>query len=80
MMLKHRLLASFVILSGVLVLGGANAQSTTRSFSAKKHYDAIQVRHPLYNSYTRAAPVVPVVNPGCYLPSDGCPNEYSVQN
>jgi hypothetical protein len=79
MMLKHKFLltSSFAILSIVVALGGASAQSSTRSSAATKHHHAIQVRHPLYNSY---APVVPVVRPGCYLPSDGCPNEYSVQN
>lgn len=89
MMLKHRFLLTcgFAILSVVVALGGASAQSLTRSSAATKHHHAVQVRHPLYNSYT--APVAPVTQVerarhfrslGCYLPSDGCPSEYSVQN
>ena len=80
MMLKHKFLltSGFAILSIVMALGSASAQSSTRSSTATKHHHAIQVRHALYNSYH--APVVPVARPGCYLPSDGCPNEYSVQN
>jgi hypothetical protein len=79
MMLKHKFLltSGFAILAVVVALGGASAQSSTRSSAATKHHHAIQVRQ--YN-YAPAAPVVPVVRPGCYLPSDGCPNEYSVQN
>jgi hypothetical protein len=79
MMLKHKFLltSGFAILSIVMALGSASAQSSTRSSTATKHHHAIQVRHALYNSYYA---VVPAVRPGCYLPSDGCPNEYSVQN
>ena len=92
MILKHRFLLTcgFAVLSVVVLLGGASAQSSTRSSAASKHHRAIQVRHPLYNSYdARVAPVAPVVpverardfrSLGCYLPSDGCPSEYSVQN
>jgi hypothetical protein len=91
MILKHRFLLTcgLAILSVVVALGSASAQSSTRSSAAKKHH-AIQVRHPLYNSYNApvapVAPLVPVEHPrdfrslGCYLPSDGCPGEYSVQN
>ena len=82
MILKHRILltSGFVILSVAVLLGGASAQSSTRSSAATKHH-AIQVRHALYNRYNApVAPVVPIVRPGCYLPSDGCLNEYSVQN
>ena len=81
MMLNRRFLLTcgFTILSIVVALGSASAQSSTRSSAAAKHRRAIQVRHPLYNSYTDPV-VVPAVRPGCYLPSDGCPNEYSVQN
>ena len=80
MILKHRFLltSGFVILSVAVLLGGASAQSSTRSSAATKHHQAIQVRRALYNA--SVAPVVPIVRPGCYLPSDGCPNEYSVQN
>ena len=83
MILKHRFLltSGFVILSVAVLLGGASAQSSTRSSAATKHHHAIQVRHALYNRYNaQVAPIVPIVRPGCYLPSDGCPNEYSVQN
>jgi hypothetical protein len=80
MILKHRslLIFGFAILSVVTLVGGASAQSSS---AATKHHHAVQLRHPLYNSYNSpVAPVLPVVRPGCYLPSDGCPNEYSVQN
>jgi hypothetical protein len=89
MMLNHRfmLITGFVILSVAVPLGSASAQSSTRSSTATKHHHAIHVRHALYNRYNArvapVAPVVPVVNPvspGCYLPSDGCLSEYSVQN
>jgi hypothetical protein len=86
MILNHRFLlpSGFVILSVAVLLGGASAQSSTRSSAATKHHHAIQLRHVLYNRYNApiapVAPVVPIVRPGCYLPSDGCPNEYSVQN
>ena len=93
MMLKHKFLltSGFAILSIVVALGSASAQSSTRSSAAKKQHHAIQGRHPLYNSYNApVAPVAPVVVPvertrdfrslGCYLPSDGCPSEFSVQN
>ena len=83
MMLNRRSLLTygFTILSVVVAHGSASAQSSTRSSAATKHHHAIQVRHPLYNRYNApVAPVVPIVRPGCYLPSDGCPNEYSVQN
>ena len=79
MMLTHRLLLTgFTILSVAALVGGASAQSTRPSASPKLHH-RVQLRHPLYN-HSPVAPVVPVVSPGCYLPSDGCPNEYSVQN
>jgi hypothetical protein len=81
MMLNHRFLltSGFTILSVVVLVGGASAQSAQSSASTKHHH-TVQLRHPLYNYYSSVAPVVPVVRPGCYLPSDGCPNEYSVQN
>jgi hypothetical protein len=79
MMLKHRfLLTGFTILSVAVLVGGTSARSTQLSASPKHHH-RVQLRHPLYN-YSPVAPVVPVVRPDCYLPSDGCPNEYSVQN
>jgi hypothetical protein len=83
MILNHRFLrtSGFVILSIAVLLGGASAQSSTRSSAATKHHYAIKARHALYNRYNApVAPVVPVARPGCYLPSDGCLSEYSVQN
>jgi hypothetical protein len=83
MMLNHRFLLTcgLVILSVAVLFGGASAQSSTRSSAATKYHRPIQARHGLYNRYTApVVPVAPIVRPGCYLPSDGCPNEYSVQN
>ena len=86
MTLKQRCLltSGFAILSVVVVLGGASAASSTKSSAVTQHRPhGIQVLHrqPLYNYYNYpVAPVVSVVRPGCYLPSDGCPSEYSVQN
>jgi hypothetical protein len=87
MILEHRFLltSGFAILSVAVLLGGASAQSSTRSSATTKHHHAKQMR--LYNSYNApVAPVGPVEHHrhfrslGCYLPSDGCPSEYSVQN
>ena len=80
MMLKHRfLLTGFAILSVAVLVGGASARSTESSASLKHHH-RVQLRHTL-SSYSPVAPVVPVVaHPDCYLPSDGCPSEYTVQN
>ena len=84
MMLKHRLLITcgLAILCVVVALGSASAQSSTHRYAATKHHQTVQVRHRLYNTVpvAPAVRVVPVVSPSCYLPSDGCLNEYSVQN
>jgi len=82
MMLKHRFLITcgLAILCVVVALGTASAQSSTHRYAATKHHHAVQVRHRLYNTVPVAPVVVPVVRPGCYLPSDGCLSEYSVQN
>ena len=91
MIIKFLLTSGCAILSvALLLLGSASAQSSARSSAATKHHHAKQMRHPLYNFYNApaapVAPVVPVERPrdlrsmGCYLPSDGCPSEYSVQN
>ncbi len=78
-MLKYRfLLIGLTILSVAVLVGGASARSA-QSPASSKHHHRVQLRQPLY-SYSPVAPVVPVVRSGCYLPSDGCPNEYSVQN
>ena len=83
MTLKHRcLLASgFLIFSVVVVFGGASAASSTRASAItqnRPHRIQVLHRQPLYNYYNH--PEAPVVRPGCYLPSDGCLSEYSVQN
>jgi hypothetical protein len=82
MTLKHRCLltSGLAILSVVVVLGGASAQSSTRSSTGTQDRHGIRVldRQPLYDYYNY--PVAPVVSPGCYMPSDGCLSEYSVQN
>ena len=84
MTLKQRCLltSGFTIFSVVVVLGGASAASSTKSSAVTQHRPhGIQVLHrqPLYNYYNYpVAPVTP--RPGCYLPSDGCLSEYSVQN
>jgi hypothetical protein len=73
--LKHRCLltSGFTMLSVVVVLGSASAASQDRS-----HRIQVVQSQPLYNYHDY--PVGPAVRPGCYLPSDGCLSEYSVQN
>jgi hypothetical protein len=83
MTLKHRCLltSGFLILSVVAIFGGASAASSTRASAfTQNRPHGIQVLHHqhLYNYYNY--PVAPVVRPACYLPSDGCLSEYSVQN
>ena len=83
MTLKHRCLltSGFAIVSVVAVLGGASAQSSTSSNArtqGRPHGVQVLHRQPLYDYYYY--PVVSPVSPGCYLPSDGCLSEYSVQN
>jgi hypothetical protein len=83
MTLKQRCLltSGSTILSVVVVLGGASAASSTRPSAVTQHRPhGIQLLHrqTLYNYYNY--PIAPVVRPGCYLPSDGCLSEYSVQN
>jgi hypothetical protein len=82
MTLKHRCLltSGFAILSVVAVVGGASAQSSTSSNArtqGRPHGVQVFDRQPLYDYYYS---VVSPVRPGCYLPSDGCLSEYSVQN
>ena len=81
MTLKHRCLVTsgFAFLSVVAVLGGASAQSSTSSNARTQgRPHGLQLdRQRLYDYYY---PVVLPVSPGCYLPSDGCLSEYSVQN
>ena len=81
MTLKHRCLltSGFAILSVVAVLGGASAQSSTSSNARTQgRPHGVQLdRQRLYDYYY---PVVSPVSQGCYLPSDGCLSEYSVQN
>ena len=78
MTLQHRclLMSGFAILSIIVALGSASAQSSTRSSAATEdrlHGIQLLDRQPRY-------PVAVPVLPGCYLPSDGCLSEYSVQN
>jgi hypothetical protein len=80
---KHRCLVTFgfTIVSVVVALGGASAQSSTRSSAAtsgRPHGIQVLDRQPLYDYYNYLA--APPVRPGCYLPTDGCLSEYSVQN
>ena len=77
MALKHRrlLTSGFTIFSIVVVLGSANAASQDR-----RHGIQVGPSQPSYNYYYYNYPVEPAASPGCYLPTDGCPTEYSVQN
>ena len=83
MRLQHRclLMSAFTILSVVAVLGSASAQSSTRSSAGtqdRAHGIQMMPSQPVYDYYNY--PVAAPVSPGCYLPSDGCLSEYSVQN
>jgi hypothetical protein len=75
MTLKRRCLltSAFAILSVVVILGSANAASQDPAHEIK-----LAQSQPLYNYHNY--PAQPAVSPGCYLPSDGCLSEYSVQN
>jgi hypothetical protein len=83
MTFKHRclLISGFTILSVVVALGSASAQSSTRSSAGtqdRSHGIQMMQSQPVYDyyNYPVAAPLIP----GCYMPSDGCLSEYSVQN
>jgi hypothetical protein len=83
MTITHRCLltSGFTVLSVVLALGGASAQSSTRSSAGtqdRSHGIQMMQSQPVYDyyNYLVAAPV----SPGCYMPSYGCLSEYSVQN
>jgi hypothetical protein len=67
------LTSAFAILSVVVMLGSANAASQD---PARRIQPALS--QPAYNYYSY--PAQPAVSPGCYMPSDGCLSEYSVQN
>jgi hypothetical protein len=67
------LTSAFAILLVVVTLGSANAASQVRG-----HGSQLAQNQPLYNYYNYAAQSA--ASPGCYLPSDGCLSEYSVQN
>jgi hypothetical protein len=81
MTLNHRVLVTccFAILSLVAALGSTSAAPTKQSSVTQHRHHGAQMphRHSLYNYYTRPGVVA---RPGCYLPSDGCDSEYSVQN
>jgi hypothetical protein len=83
MTLNQRCLLTFgfTILSLVVLLGTGNAGSSTRSSAVtldRAHRIQVLHRQPLYNYYNYQA--APAVRPGCYLPTDGCLSEYTVQN
>ncbi len=80
MTLKHRCLltSGFTILAIVATLGSAVAASPTTTSAARASDFQLAQSRPMYNYYDY--PVAPVERPGCYLPSDGCLSEYSVQN
>jgi hypothetical protein len=84
MRLNHRCLLTcgLAILCIVVALGTASAQSSTHRSAATKHHQTVLVRYRLHDTVpvSPRVPMVPVVSPGCYLPSDGCLSEYSVQN
>jgi hypothetical protein len=83
MTFKHRCLltSGFTVLSVVAVLGGASAQSSTRSDARTQGPPyGMQMLDRQPRNYYYYYPVVSPVSPGCYLPSDGCLSEYSVQN
>jgi hypothetical protein len=72
------LASGFVILAVVATLGIANAASSPRSSTTRANDAQLAQGQPVYNYYNY--PVEQVERPGCYLPSDGCLSEYSVQN
>ena len=79
MALNHRrLLTCFVIFLAIGAIGSASAEPAARSSVMQHRHHSAQMphRHSLYNYYT--TPAVP--QPDCYLPSDGCPSEHSIQN
>ena len=66
-----------VILLAFATIGSASAAPAARSSAIQHRHHGAQMPHRhLYNYY----PGPGVARPGCYLPSDGCPSEYSVQN
>ncbi len=79
MTLKHSCLlaSSFTILAIVATLGSADAASPTPSSAAHANDIQLAQNRPVYDYYDY--PVRQPERPGCYLPSDGCLSEYSVQ-
>ena len=71
---SHLLTSGFTILAVVATLGAADAASSTKARGDGVRHGPNQ---PLYDY-----PAYPVQQApdGCYLPSDGCLSEYSVQN
>jgi len=63
------------IVAVVSLVGGANAASTIASDGPVLLAQAQQMYDYNYNN-----PPTFGVRPGCYMPSDGCLSEYSVQN
>jgi hypothetical protein len=75
------LTSCFVILLAIATSGSANAAPAARSSVIQHRHHGVQIPHRhLYNYYPGYYPGPGVARPGCYLPSDGCDSEYSVQN
>jgi hypothetical protein len=73
---EQRLLTlSSTIVALVSLLGAANAMSTVTSNGTVRLAQSRQMYDYNYNS-----PATLGVRPGCYLPTDGCLNEDTVQN
>ena len=75
--LRCPLTSGLTMLAVVATLGAADAASS-RSSSTRANDNQLARGQPVYNYYNY--PVEQVERPGCYLPSDGCLSEYSVQN
>jgi hypothetical protein len=66
---------SFTIVALVSLLSAVNAASNAASNDSHRPTQSQQMYDYNYNN-----PATLTVSPGCYLPSDGCLSEYSVQN
>jgi hypothetical protein len=77
MTITQRRLHTFgpAIVAVVSLVGGADAASTIASDGTVLLAQSQQMYDYNYNN-----PATLGVRPGCYMPSDGCLSEYSVQN
>ena len=77
MTITQRRLHTFdpAIVAVVSLVGGAGAASTIASDGTVLLAQSQQMYDYNYNN-----PATLGVRPGCYMPSDGCLSEYSVQN